>query len=59
MNDIDNIMNKLDWNASEKDKKTGIELAKQVKNIEYFIQPCDAKYNKNVWTVARLYYIIE
>lgn len=49
MNDIDNIMKKLDWNASEKDKKTGIELAKQVKNIEYFIQPCDTKYNKNVW----------
>lgn len=49
MLDIKQIMDKLDWNSSEKDRKIGIELAKKIENLEYFIQPCSEKYNKNVW----------
>lgn len=49
MQDINEIMSRLDWNSCEKDKKIGIKLARKIKEIEYFIQPCNQKYNKNVW----------
>ena len=49
MQDINIIMNKLDWNSSKEDKIIGIGLAKKVQNLSYFMQPCDSKYNKNVW----------
>ena len=49
MNNIDYIMDLLDWNNSTEVQAKGIELAKKVKNINVFLQPCNRKHNKNVW----------
>lgn len=45
MINIDYIMDLIDWNKSEKEQAEGIELAKNIENINVFLQPC----NKNVW----------
>ena len=47
MNDIDVIMDMLDWNQSEDIQQKGIELAKRIKNINAFVFP--KMPNKNVW----------
>ena len=49
MIDIDYIMDLMDWNRSENDQAKGLELAKNVQNFNVFLQPCNEKYNKNVW----------
>lgn len=49
MVDIDYIMELIDSNNSEEKQKQGIELAKDVKCINVFIQPCCPAFNKNVW----------
>ena len=49
MVNIDYIMNLIDWNSSIENQNKGIKLAKDVKCINVFLQPCDNKYNKNVW----------
>lgn len=49
MINIDYIMDLLDWNKSIADQISGIEMAKYVKNINVFLQPCNKDYNKNVW----------
>ena len=49
MIDIDYIMDLMDWNRSENDQAKGLELAKNVHNFNVFLQPCNEKYNKNVW----------
>lgn len=49
MVDIDSIMNLLDWNRSVSEQERGVKLARDVKDIGAFIQPCNKKYNKNVW----------
>ena len=46
---INNIMDLLDWNNSEEKQAKGIELARDVKCINIFLQPVDDGYNKNVW----------
>ena len=43
------IMNLLDWNRNANEQAKGIELAKKVQDIKAFLQPCNKKYNKNVW----------
>lgn len=49
MVNIDYIMDLLDWNNSMEKQEQGIALAKDVKCINVFLQPCSKNYNKNVW----------
>ena len=49
MVNIDYIMDLLDWNNSMEKQEQGIEMAKDVKCINVFLQPCSKNYNKNVW----------
>ena len=49
MVNIDYIMGLIDWNKSINDQVKGIEMAKDVENINVFLQPCNKNYNKNVW----------
>ena len=49
MINIDYIMDLLDWNNSIEKQEQGIALAKDVKCINVFLQPCSKNYNKNVW----------
>lgn len=49
MVNIDYIMDLLDWNNSIEKQEQGIEMAKDVKCINVFLQPCSKNYNKNVW----------
>lgn len=49
MYDIDEIMDMLDWNNSPEVQKKGIELAKNIRSINVFLQPGDKTHNKNVW----------
>ena len=49
MVNIDYIMDLLDWNNSIKKQEKGIELAKNVKCINVFLQPGGRYYGKNVW----------
>ena len=49
MVNIDAIMALLDWNNSAEQQERGIELAKNVKCINVFLQPNQREYGKNVW----------
>lgn len=49
MNDIDKIMNMLDWNNSDEVQEKGIELAEHINSINVFLQPANPGINKNVW----------
>ena len=49
MVNIDYIMDLLDWNNSIERQEQGIEMAKDVKCINVFLQPCSKNYDKNVW----------
>lgn len=49
MVNIDYIMDLLDWNNSIEKQEQGIEMAKDVKCINVFLQPGSKNYNKNVW----------
>ena len=49
MSDIDYILDLFDWNQSIENQAKGLELAKNVKSINAFLQPGDEKHNKNVW----------
>ena len=49
MVNIDYIMGLLDWNNPESMQEESRARAREVSCINVFIQPCDRKYNKNVW----------
>lgn len=49
MVNIDYIMDLLDWNNSIEKQEQGIEMAKDVKCINVFLQPGSRFYGKNVW----------
>ena len=49
MNDIDSIMDMLDWNNDAEVQKAGREMAKEVRCINVFLQPGHAGHRKNVW----------
>lgn len=49
MVNIDYIMELLDWNNSIEKQEQGVELAKEVKCINVFLQPGGHYYGKNVW----------
>ena len=42
-------MGMLDWNQDPDVQNKGIELAKNVRCINVFVQPLLPEYNKNVW----------
>lgn len=46
---IDELMDMLDWNKPEKEQQKGIELAREIKSINVFLQPLHPGANKNVW----------
>ena len=48
MCNIDHIMELLDWNNSSEEQSKGIELAREVKCINVFLQP-GPPYSKRVW----------
>lgn len=48
MVNIDYIMDLLDWNRSREEMEYGLQLAREVKCINVFLQPVGA-YGKNVW----------
>lgn len=48
MVNIDYIMELLDWNNSSEDQSLGIQLAREVKCIDAFLQPIHP-YGKRVW----------
>jgi hypothetical protein len=49
MCNIDDIMSMLDWTNSEEEQQKGIELARNVKSINVFLQPLHPGNSKNVW----------
>ena len=49
MNNIDEILYLIDWHRSPEEQQQGIALAREVKCIKTFFQPCGPGYNKSVW----------
>ncbi len=49
MDNVEYILNLIDWNNSKIAQAKGIKLAKEVKDISVFLQPCSQEHNKNVW----------
>lgn len=49
MNEIDEIMSLISWERDATDQEKGIEEAKDVENINVFLQPRNARFDKNVW----------
>lgn len=49
MNSIDDIMYMLSWDKPLEVQQQGIELSKNIKCINVFLQPCHKEHNKNVW----------
>lgn len=49
MINIDYIMSLIDWNKSINEQADGIKMAESIENINVFLQPCNKKFNKNVW----------
>lgn len=49
MSNIIEIMNMLDWRMPSEIQSKGRELAKNVDNIQLFLQPVTEKHNKNIW----------
>lgn len=46
---IDEIIDMLVWNRPEEVQKEGLRLAREVKCLNAFVQPCFSGYSKNVW----------
>ncbi len=42
-------MKLIDWNNDIDEQNQGLKLAEEVENFNVFLQPCNSKYNKNVW----------
>ena len=49
MNEIEEILDMLDWNKTQEVQKGGIAFAQKIEDIGSFIQPLTPQYNKNVW----------
>jgi len=49
INNIDEVLELLDWNNDIEIQKRGIKIAKNIKNIDVFMQPIHNEYSKNVW----------
>lgn len=48
MTNIDEIMSLLDWNRTEYEQETGIQMGMEVQCIKAFFQPA-GQHHKNVW----------
>lgn len=49
MNNIDAVLDMLDWNSSPEKQKEGIRLACEVDCYKAFFQPNGPRHHKNVW----------
>lgn len=49
MNNIDTILDMLDWNSSPEMQQEGIHMASNVGCLKAFFQPISPYYHKNVW----------
>lgn len=49
MDHIEKILDMLNWHQPEEVQQQGIILAASVKDLTPFLQPVNAKHNKNVW----------
>lgn len=49
MIDVSTILNMLDWHMPPEVQARGISLAKDIEDIDPFIQSLTPKHNKNVW----------
>ncbi|MBR1757485.1 MAG: DUF5071 domain-containing protein [Lachnospiraceae bacterium] len=49
MYDINYIMNLLKWDKCKEEQERGRVLARNVYVLSCFMQPCDKKFNINVW----------
>lgn len=49
MNNVDKIMDMLDWNNSKEIQERGRKMASKIGNIDIFLQPISDAYDKNVW----------
>ena len=49
MINVDYIMSLIDWNRDISEQTEGIKMAREVENINVFLQPCNKRYSKNVW----------
>lgn len=49
MHSIDEIMKMLDWNNPIEEQERGIELGRQIKSINVFLQPCYPGAGKSLW----------
>lgn len=48
-NKIESIYKKLHWKNSKEIQEEGIKEALKIKDLSYFMQPLDPKYNKSIW----------
>lgn len=46
---IDEIMDMLDENKPKEEQEKAYSIAKDIKCINVFLQPCHMEHNKNVW----------
>lgn len=46
---IDELFDMLSWNSDEETQKKGRGLAKDVKSVSVFLQPCGPEHSKDVW----------
>jgi len=46
---ITEIFNMLDWNLPSEIQAEGRKSAKEIENIEPFLQPLTPEYSKNIW----------
>lgn len=49
MCNIDRIMEIISWEQSSENQEKGIKQAMHVESINFFLQPRNTRYNKNVW----------
>ena len=49
MYNIDVIMDMMSWDSDKEEQKKGIELAKNIKCLDAFVQPNNNVHGKDVW----------
>lgn len=51
-NKIESIYKKLHWKNSKEIQEEGIKEALKIKDLSYFMQPLESKYNKSYGTIV-------
>ena len=49
MNNVDTIMQLINWERSEEEQREGLAMARDLKCIRTFFQPSGPGYSKSVW----------